>query len=1217
MEFDNDISILLKKARELQIPSKFVVDGKNIITEIQSLIPTGKSLNELYEIFLTIQPEDLAMIYAITLPDTTQNLQDINVFYDSLRLPKIRDKAELNILVKEWQEKFSQIFEDDMLKLENIEILQEELAKYSSLDSSEIKVESTIIFAEMVFKDGKKPIVEDGYEIFDLSVPDKDVPYIRWNNTEKKLLTKLYTGKTLEERPDYSKAIQTSKEILNTIDFTVGKDNGYLKGVYSLETNLMKIKIPIESEKDKEVVLDKIVEVLPLKIEKLDEKSISGELFIFNIEVNDLLLSHMILNDELFKNYFFMKEMSAPLATKKQLKLFFRSISGLILEEDEQPSSVAFSISQNYAKGKESVNVLRDGKVETIVLDPKTPYIRINISSADSLKAAEDSIRIFSRLLSRYKDEEVNIKKLYLSYIPEFADYEEETEERKVGSRLPESKIGKLKQAMPDLFISDYARKCLLPKQPNIIPDSEVEEWKKKSFLHKGEKVKRQVMPFPPDNPKFNFVCPEDEYPFPGVKINKLGNKEEYPGLPCCFKKEQINSKTSKYALLYGEEQKTKKKTASLKKTERVIEKESPTRIKEAETHIIKSDKIINPGRYGTVPTSISDLLKNDVSIKEIRRKGVPRSTNSLLHAISIAINDNKYFKLDTDEKREKYVSGLREAIADKTYPELCKQEMYDFSNENISSTLKDNSLFLDPNLYYRAVEESYNINIFVFSPSEDEEKRLKNKEDSSGSIQFPRFKLFYSRAPRKDRATILIYRTLGSESDNLSYAQCELLVNYQGENEQAVFSENVYNIVFNASLEVNKTITWELVTENNVDLDIIARNNLYSRVNYFNLTKQLARKQYIDEYGKCRGLYLNDMLIVIPPSNPENIPESKEIVRTTYEKAVKFLGAPVAGSLDRDGKVDGLWFSVLDLVYGIYVPIISKEIKLPVGPINPLGEKGVDVSSRLIKIKRDLDFIMQILKWLLSLSRMNLEDFMNKYVGIGELEGDSSQIYDFTNIGRKFPLVNTVEDGINEMKKRVPKLFVKDRLFVKDKLFVKDRLFLYSDKMFNGVFYLMKMYVKEYSTDQVPISITRNHLTEQDFIAYSGVALFLNEYDLKTWLKSLDKFPNILDKIDLKLATKTDPYMYVAPDEHIYLVQNVVEGSIQKALNVCDYWDKYKINPGFKTEDYDEVAKYVVYDISQANTIVLAENNAGDSTEFYSILRYNSFSHAAMLRLL
>ena len=70
--------------------------------------------------------------------------------------------------------------------------------------------------------------------------------------------------------------------------------------------------------------------------------------------------------------------------------------------------------------------------------------------------------------------------------------------------------------------------------------------------------------------------------------------------------------------------------------------------------------------------------------------------------------------------------------------------------------------------------------------------------------------------------------------------------------------------------------------------------------------------------------------------------------------------------------------------------------------------------------------------------------------------------------------------------------------------------------------------------------------------------------------------------------------------------------------MNVNYYWDEHKVNPGFKTPEYeDEYPKYIVYGISSANNIVLIENRAGDSVDFYTILQYNNGSSAAMLRLI
>jgi len=407
--FDNDISILLKEAKRLNVPSKFVIfrEGKylNIINEIHKLILIGKTLPELYEIFQEILPKDLIMIYSMK---EKNSLPKINSFYTSLALDKIKDETELRLFRRDWDEKIQIEQDDDEKKLENIQKFQKELTKYTALEHSPIKVYSTVVFAQMQMKNGNIPTLEDAYEIFDLSVPNEKMPYIRWNTNlhKNKEVVKIYKGKTLEDRPDYNKIIPSilGKQTPNTLKLSVLKTDtdAYIKSTYNLQTNLLKIKIPVESDKEK--ILQNITNSLALDISSINESSISGELYIFDIDFNDLLLSHMILNDQAFSNYFYMKEMNTPFALKKQFKLFFRSLSGLALEVDEKPSSAGFTLTQNYAKGGEIVNVIKNGKEFEKVLEEKHPYVRINISSADSLKIAEDFVRILSILLARYKE---------------------------------------------------------------------------------------------------------------------------------------------------------------------------------------------------------------------------------------------------------------------------------------------------------------------------------------------------------------------------------------------------------------------------------------------------------------------------------------------------------------------------------------------------------------------------------------------------------------------------------------------------------------------------------------------------------------------------------------------------------------------------------------------------------------------------------------------
>lgn len=1218
MEFDNEISLLLKKAEILNIPSKYVFEGRNLFKEVQNLISTNISLNELNEKFPMLDPTDLAMIYGLTEISRVSGetvLKNINDFYTSLKtsdIDLIRDVSELKLIIDDFSTKINQQFSEEMNKLENIKILQEELSEHLPLQHTSIEVESTILYSSMKLNN-KTPEIENGYEIFDKTEPNITTPFVRWN-TESKELFKLYKGKTLEERPNYEKVIPTvgSKEIKNSFSFSVWDgdlkhDNikeatkeSYLKGLYNIGTNLLKIKIPLE--KGKQRILDRITSVFPLTFDNIFETSISGELYIFDIEINDLLLSHMILNYELLETYLFMKEMSSSFAEKKkQMKIYFRSTNSF--EDSTSPSSVTFSINQLYAKGGESV-ILNNGEKKE--LNSNEPYIRLKISSADSLKTIDSFMIVFSRLLSYYKSEKDELEKLYVSYIPEFEKVKYTSLSiagKKIGKNA-DTKISRLKQIAPDLFITDYARKCLCQFQPIDIPDDEVNSWKKKTFIHKGEEYNRQVLAFPPNQPKWNFVCPEDKYPFPGVKKNTLDNSDKYPGLPCCFVNDQMSETSrSKYNKIYRDVDEDEDEDEEEKEKEEI----------KAETHMFRTDKILEPGRYGSIPSSIVNLFSNEIDANEfqIRRKGVLRSINSLLHCVSVAVNDPKYLAMNEQEKEE-YVENLRETISKSTLPGLLKQELYDFNDSEISTSFNEG--FLDPDYYFRAIEEAYNINIFVFAPSDNEEKRLKNKEESVGVMQLPRFKLFPSRSPRPERSTICIYRTLGSERDNLNYPQCELIVSHSEDNEQNIFGKNIYNLLFDTMKSVSRTISWELVSNNN-KIDILARDNLYSQVNYFEIFKN-AKKQYIDEYGKMRGLYLpssdEDILIVIPPSSPENLSTSSSIPRPSSKSVLQVLSNPIAISSTGE-MVDGFWFSILDLVYGLYVPIRNEKISnfknLPIGPSNPLGEKGVEVVPRIRKLKRDLNLIMQVFKWLYSLSELTLDEFTNKYVVTGEIKTDSSQIYDLSNIGRTFPIVENVDEGIIEMSKRIPSLFKSNKLF------------LYSEKFFEGISYLMKMFIKEYVKGKmvVPKSIIREQMTEQDFKDISGVALFLSETDLKSWLSSLGKYPKIFRKIDSSFAMRAEPFIYLAPDEHIYLVQNIVNGDISRAINASYYWDQYKVNPGFRSPEYDEIEtpKYVVYGISPANSIVPVENHAGDSLSFYSILQYNNVSHAAMLPLL
>jgi hypothetical protein len=306
------------------------------------------------------------------------------------------------------------------------------------------------------------------------------------------------------------------------------------------------------------------------------------------------------------------------------------------------------------------------------------------------------------------------------------------------------------------------------------------------------------------------------------------------------------------------------------------------------------------------------------------------------------------------------------------------------------------------------------------------------------------------------------------------------------------------------------------------------------------------------------------------------------------------------------------LWFSIVDLPYGLFVPVSDEKAgkKLITGPPSPLKQTGVSIVPRIYKLQRDLNYLIQVFRWLYSLyKKESFDEFVEKYVTIGEEEGrDSATIYDFTNVGRQFPQVNSVEEGIEKMNERVPSLFSEGRIY------------MYSEKLYLGIYYLTKKFLRERVSGllDIPVNIFTQPLTVGDFRTNPGSAVFLSENDLKNWLNQDTVSDKILTKIPEKLTYSTQPYFYKDTDGHIYMIQNVAGGNLEKALNISRYWQEYRINLGYMNEEELFInSGYVVYGISSSRTLLPIENNAGESIDFYSVIQYNPKNYGAMLRLL
>ena len=126
------------------------------------------------------------------------------------------------------------------------------------------------------------------------------------------------------------------------------------------------------------------------------------------------------------------------------------------------------------------------------------------------------------------------------------------------------------------------------------------------------------------------------------------------------------------------------------------------------------------------------------------------------------ALSDEKYLKIAesnvTDEsvrlaKIETYMSSVRKSIAETIYPACLKQELFDYTDDEISNMLQSPLLHFDSKIFFRAIEEYFKINLFVFEPSGETET----------VFEYPQYAVFPIRRFDPDRPVILIYKSYRS----------------------------------------------------------------------------------------------------------------------------------------------------------------------------------------------------------------------------------------------------------------------------------------------------------------------------------------------------------------------------------------------------------------------------------------------------------------------
>ena len=1283
-KLDTDVTLLYKKARKYNIPTKFVnvkikkngngdeinsiidrlktYEYINIFNPIQELIIKGTDLNEIQKIY-DLSLNDMQNIYYIIATNEGIDNETMIKNVETLNQLNIGESIELNMddiigSYELWVNDINKIKKTEKKKLEqflvNFDII-DNADLITPIGSSKISVQVTPIKftsyihhvrpSEKVSNGTTRDVnTYDGVDIFNFSRCSQNIPYIQYNNERK--YYKLYNKEELDYDAIIPKSSQTDNDdhlymTIWTDDESVKKQRkeSFILVKYNIAESKMIFKT---SERDNintyQLVVDRIEESTPLKINYVGDIRVSGEFYIYGMEYEEITFVFNLKLQSIFNTYLYIDESTKPYPFKKRVFFHLRSVINTDVEEDEHKNKSIAWISINYDKTDNNTIVVETENNQSAQIPPNTPYVKINIIRAINRDIVNQLHYLLPRLLTIYNDKNVldSSKNIIYRIAPGIEKYVEisDDDRKKITKGMKASKISQMKEIAPELIVKEYARKCQCSRQPIIIPQEDVPMWSSKTFIMSGMNYLRQILPFPPDDPKWFFVCPNNEWPYPGVKKNTLENKHIFPFIPCCFKKNEMNPKANSY---YNEYFKgiPKRKTTKINKS----------------MHVIKTDKLLEPQRTGKISKSINKLL-NITDNNEYVRVGVFRSPNSMIHSILDAFQFPQYNMIQSYEEKERYVSLFRLDLVQKLQEKisLVKQEMYDFDDDEIISTLSNTSVFLDPSIYYRIFEEIFNINIYVFTVPKDSEQL------SYGKLEIPRHKYFHARPLKENRLTIILFKYYGSDSDKILYPQCEYIAEFLPE--IGIIKRFYGNVIDNINedtkmvkllhdtmLNTHESITWSIDPHN---FRPVARSNIFSSFNIFEIFgiyKQNIIGQYIDEYGKCRGFAFKynestTVEIYTPPTQPEffvkltkNIqPENKP----SYDIVLSILSInPLMITIDLDDQnekvLTGFWYPLLDIETGVYIPVYPFRLEdlpenykyirdIPIGPKFYFFANAIDDVKRVRKLKKTRDIVLQLIKWLFDIYRSSnknydinilVNDFLNNFITVSSknYEGiDSSMVYDFSLFPRILPDVSNVYEGISYLESFVPSLG-----FIENK-----RIIGYNEKFTDGCIY----FLKEYATKSDGLVITPSKYIDNkysdvyDFTQFKDNIVFVNENELKTWLYSVQhlgvKTSHIKKNLSIEDTNLKEPYLYLDKKSgKIVMIQNVENGDLARAINVAYTWYIDKKNKGYDTEQYvsDTIPSYIIYAINPTGYFTVQSDKSEGQENYLQIALYNNQS--------
>lgn len=541
------------------------------------------------------------------------------------------------------------------------------------------------------------------------------------------------------------------------------------------------------------------------------EEGIVGVAIFPQISFDNIILSHMIMNDGMFSTIMSVDESEQASKVRDGLYLHF------FIEKFEGTCIITSKIKE---RDDQELKFIKETD-----LPEKSPFIRVRITlKIKNIDVINKFLTILSKLLSYYRNQEGSIRKIYSSY-----GIDTRNPPPTVKPKVPPKKSSKksranegsldLRKRFPDIFPSNYSSVCDNNREIKWLsekPDgTEYEQW----------------MKFPKNTENY-FSCGHNkDYPYVGVQINTLSNRDRLTYLPCCFKLPQLSKEKSN--LPYYLEDKLP----------------PPGHVQQ---RTLLTNKFASSDGDAELPDEISFLfrvIRRQDDGSKFLRMGVHDTPFSFLECVLKATprgDDEEPYNLN--QEYEKLIK----------YDKLCVA-----SQENPGKTVNDmrrmlrEKGYMDPRRWIRLLEVVYDVKIIIFS---------KHPKTGHVSIQLPHHDKIYLRWDDPSKSIICVYEHYGNDHDK---PRCELIIEKNKEKTYHSFIRKRLNI----DTFYNDMLDQWYYTKDLEDKDDRKDDGHVSTITSFNfsglpfITKN--DKQAIDAYGKTRAILINNSFVILTSPLP------------------------------------------------------------------------------------------------------------------------------------------------------------------------------------------------------------------------------------------------------------------------------------------------------------------------------------------------------------